>query len=45
MSAKSIKSALGLLQDDAESAHAWQELGAELDGDTGMSAIDLAQLL
>jgi tetratricopeptide (TPR) repeat protein len=45
MSAKSIKSALGLLQDDAESAHAWQELRAELDGDTGMSAVELAQLL
>jgi len=45
MSAKSIKSALGLLQEDAESGQAWKELRTELGGDAGMSTDDLAHLL
>src|SRR5579872_1861154 len=45
MSAKTIKSALGLLQDDPESAQAWQQLRDEVAGDTGMSSEELVRLL
>jgi tetratricopeptide (TPR) repeat protein len=45
MSAKTIKSALGLLQDDPDNAKAWKELRDELSGDPGMSVPDLVKLL
>src|SRR5579864_4201336 len=45
MTAKTIKSALGLLQDDPDNGHAWQELRNELAGDPGMSAAELGKLL
>ncbi len=45
MSAKTIKSALGLLQDDPDNGKAWTDLRAELAGDAGMSASELAKLL
>ncbi|HXX68803.1 MAG TPA: tetratricopeptide repeat protein [Polyangiaceae bacterium] len=45
MSAKTIKTALGLLQDDPESAEAWQELRGEVRGDPGMVADELRKLL
>src|SRR6516162_9288664 len=45
MSAKTIKSALGLLQDDPESADAWQKLREEVAGDPGMSSEELVKLL
>src|SRR5579859_1336590 len=45
MSAKTIKSALGLLQDDPDHNQAWQQLRDEVHGDPGMSAEDLAKLL
>ena len=45
MSAKTIKSALGLLQDDPDHAQAWQQLQDEVSGDTGMAAGDLLKLL
>ena len=45
MSAKTIKSALGLLQDDPENAEAWQQLRVELQGDAGMPADELRKLL
>ncbi|MCL2447860.1 MAG: hypothetical protein FWD17_02810, partial [Polyangiaceae bacterium] len=45
MSAKTIKSALGLLQDDPESADAWQKLRDEVAGDRGMSSEELVRLL
>jgi tetratricopeptide (TPR) repeat protein len=44
MSAKTIKSALGLLQDDPDSAQAWQDLRSEL-RESGMGASELAKLL
>src|SRR5580704_8661588 len=45
MSAKTIKSALGLLQDDPDQNQAWQQLRDEVSGDSGMSAEELAKLL
>jgi tetratricopeptide (TPR) repeat protein len=45
MSAKTIKSALGLLQDDPDHAQAWQQLRDEIGGDHGMSPEELAKLL
>jgi tetratricopeptide (TPR) repeat protein len=45
MSEKTIKSALGLLQDDSESPQAWAELREEVRRDPGMSQGDLAKLL
>lgn len=45
MSAKTIKSALGLLQDDPESVQAWQSLRDEIGGDPGMASDDLLKLL
>jgi tetratricopeptide (TPR) repeat protein len=45
MSAKSIKSALGLLQDDPDSGEAWKELLHEVEGPHGMSSDELASLL
>jgi tetratricopeptide (TPR) repeat protein len=45
MSEKTIKSALGLLQDDPESAEAWQQLRDEIAGDPGMSSGELVKLL
>src|ERR1019366_436427 len=45
MSAKTIKSALGLLQDDPDSAATWETLRAEVGNDPGMSADELAKLL
>ena len=45
MSAKTIKSALGLLQDDPDHTQAWQELRDEVAGDPGMTAEELAKLL
>jgi len=45
MSAKTIKSALGLLQDDPDNGPAWAELRSELGGDPGMSSGELEKLL
>src|SRR5258708_22459242 len=45
MSAKTIKSALGLLQDDPDNAQAWEQLRQEVEGDPGMSSDELAKLL
>ncbi|MGH7440088.1 MAG: tetratricopeptide repeat protein, partial [Polyangiaceae bacterium] len=45
MSAKTIKSALGLLQDDPDNAKAWKELRDELAGDHGMGMPELQKLL
>src|SRR5258708_4160337 len=45
MNAKTIKSALGLLQDDPDHSGAWNELRGLLGGSTDMSANDLAKLL
>lgn len=45
MSAKTIKTALGLLQDDPESEEAWQELRGEVQRDPGMAADELRKLL
>ncbi|HEX3769733.1 MAG TPA: hypothetical protein VHV30_02655, partial [Polyangiaceae bacterium] len=45
MSANTIKSALGLLQDDPDSAATWQTLRGEVEGDPGMNAEELAKLL
>src|SRR5258708_20152788 len=45
MSAKTIKSALGLLQDDPDNAQAWEQLRQEVEGDPGMSADEVAKLL
>jgi tetratricopeptide (TPR) repeat protein len=45
MSAKTIKSALGLLQDDPDNGKAWRDLRSELSGDAGMSPDDLSKLL
>jgi golgin subfamily B member 1 len=45
MSAKTIKSALGLLQDDPDSTSTWQTLREEIERDPGMSADELAKLL
>ncbi len=45
MSAKTIKSALGLLQDDPDHAEAWEKLHVEVGGDSGMDAAELSKLL
>ena len=45
MSAKTIKSALGLLQDDPDSTEAWQELLHQVEGPHGMGPEELAALL
>src|SRR5579859_1153572 len=45
MSAKTIKSALGLLQDDPDHATAWTQLRGEVEGDAGMPAEELGKLL
>ncbi len=45
MSAKTIKSALGLLQDDPENGQAWQQLREEVASDHGMAREELAKLL
>jgi tetratricopeptide (TPR) repeat protein len=45
MSAKTIKGALGLLQDDPDHGHAWQQLRAEVEGDPGMNPEELGNLL
>ncbi len=45
MSAKTIKSALGLLQDDPDHGQAWQQLKAEVEGDPGMNPEELGKLL
>jgi tetratricopeptide (TPR) repeat protein len=45
MSAKTIKSALGRLQDDPENDQAWSELRADVVRDPGMSPGELAALL
>jgi len=45
MSAKTIKSALGLLQDDPDSGPAWEQLRRELGSDPGMSPAELEKLL
>ncbi|MGO9837833.1 MAG: tetratricopeptide repeat protein [Polyangiaceae bacterium] len=45
MSAKTIKSALGLLQDDPDNEPAWTQLRSELGADPGMSAAELEKLL
>jgi tetratricopeptide (TPR) repeat protein len=45
MSAKTIKSALGLLQDDPDHGQAWQQLREEVSGDHGMARDELAKLL
>jgi tetratricopeptide (TPR) repeat protein len=45
MSAKTIKSALGLLQDDPDHAKAWQQLREEVANDSGMTPEELAKLL
>src|SRR6185437_7522215 len=45
MSANSIKSALGLLQDDPDSREAWQTLRQDVEADPGMNPDDLASLL
>jgi golgin subfamily B member 1 len=45
MSAKTIKSALGLLQDDPDSTATWLTLRREVEGDSGMSPDELAKLL
>jgi tetratricopeptide (TPR) repeat protein len=45
MSAKTIKSALGLLQDDPDHNQAWQQLRAEVENDPGMNPEELGKLL
>ncbi len=45
MSAKTIKGALGLLQDDPDHGQAWQQLKAEVEGDPGMNPEELGKLL
>ncbi len=45
MSAKTIKSALGLLQDDPDSGPTWQKLREEVETDPGMTPDELAKLL
>jgi len=45
MTAKSIKSALGLLQDDPDNQEAWGSLRQEVEGAHGMGRDDLASLL
>jgi tetratricopeptide (TPR) repeat protein len=45
MSAKTIKSALGLLQDDPDNAEAWERLRAEVSGAPDMGPGDLTKLL
>ncbi len=43
MSAKTIKSALGLLQDDPDNTKAWRDLREEVAGDPGMSPAELGE--
>jgi tetratricopeptide (TPR) repeat protein len=45
MSAKTIKSALGLLQDDPDSTATWLTLRHDVEGDSGMGSDELAKLL
>src|SRR5215469_9987628 len=45
MSAKTIKSALGLLQDDPDNGQAWQQLREEVISDHGMARDELTKLL
>jgi tetratricopeptide (TPR) repeat protein len=45
MSAKTIKSALGLLQDDPDNAKAWSDLQEDVGGDAGMPPAELSKLL
>src|SRR5580704_8990447 len=45
MSAKTIKGALGLLQDDPDSVETWEQLRREIESDPGMSADELVKLL
>jgi golgin subfamily B member 1 len=45
MSAKTIKSALGLLQDDPDHTEAWRQLRTEVEGEPGMSPEELGKLL
>ncbi len=45
MSAKTIKGALGLLQDDPDSSQTWELLRREVESDPGMAQDELAQLL
>jgi hypothetical protein len=45
MSAKTIKSALGLLQDDPDHEKAWEQLRNDVKGDTGMEPDELIALL
>src|SRR6202453_3720118 len=45
MSAKTIKSALGVLQDDPDQEKAWQSLREDVGGGGDMSAEDLRRLL
>jgi tetratricopeptide (TPR) repeat protein len=45
MSEKTIKSALGLLQDDSDNPQVWEQLRQEVRRDPGMSQGDLARLL
>src|ERR1700722_12013310 len=45
MSAKTIRSALGLLQDDPDSIPTWQTLREEVERDPGMTPDELAKLL
>ncbi|HLK35203.1 MAG TPA: tetratricopeptide repeat protein, partial [Polyangiaceae bacterium] len=45
MSAKTIKSSLGLLQDDPDNGTAWDQLRLQVESDPGMSPPELAKLL
>jgi len=45
MTEKTIKSALGLLQDDSDNPQVWEQLRQEVGRDPGMSQGDLARLL
>jgi tetratricopeptide (TPR) repeat protein len=45
MSEKTIKSALGLLQDNSDSAEAWKQLREEVERAPGMGQAELAKLL
>jgi tetratricopeptide (TPR) repeat protein len=45
MSAKTIKSALGQLQDDPDNSQAWDDLRREVGGDPGMGRAELVKLL
>ncbi len=45
MSAKTIKSALGLLQDDPDRPEAWEQLRTEVSGNPEMDSGELSSLL